>query len=138
MRLFLDANVLFSAAHGSGGRARALFLLARTGRCELYSSPHAIEEARRNIEIKYPEKYGDFDSLVSEVRVTAEAAPKNIAWAVEQSLPLEDAPILTAAVEAKTDLLVTGDRTHFGHLYCKSLRKVHVVSLAEALGQIMF
>ena len=32
MRLFLDANVIFSAAVSPGGRARGLFRLARHGR----------------------------------------------------------------------------------------------------------
>jgi predicted nucleic acid-binding protein len=137
MRLFLDANVVFSAAHSPDGRARALFRLARKGQCELLSSPHAIEEARRNIRIKYPEKSDDLEALVSELHVTPEATPPAVAWARKQSLPLEDAPILAAAVEAAADLLVTGDRTHFGRFFGKSLRGVGIATPAKALRKLL-
>lgn len=137
MRLFLDANVIFSGAYSPNGRARALFLLARQGRCELLSSPHAIEEARRNIQLKYPDKSEDLDSLISELVVTAEATSANVAWALEQSLQLEDAPVLAAAVDAGAELLVTGDRTHFGRMYGHSLQGVTVITPADALALIM-
>jgi predicted nucleic acid-binding protein len=137
MRLFLDANVIFSAAHSPNGRARALFLLARQSRCELLSSPHAIEEARRNIRLKYPDESEAFGSLVSELSVTAEATPAGAEWALEQSLPPEDAPVLAAAVEARADLLVTGDRTHFGHLFGKSRRGVKVTRPVDALAEVI-
>jgi predicted nucleic acid-binding protein len=137
MRLFLDANVLFSAAHSPDGRARVLFTLTRLDRCDLLSSPHAIEEARRNLQLKYPDDLAELEELVSDLVVTSEANPANVAWAIAQSLPREDAPILAAAVEAKADLLVTGDRTHFGSMYGKSRRGVKVVSPAQALAQLL-
>ena len=52
-------------------------------------------------------------------------------------LPPEDAPILAAAVQAKADLLVTGDRSHFGHLFRKTVRGVRVESLADALARLL-
>jgi predicted nucleic acid-binding protein len=137
MHLFLDANVLFSAAHSPDGRARALFNLARLKRCDLFSSPHAIEEARRNIQLKYADDAPELEKLISDLVVTTEAKPESVAWAIAQSLPSEDAPILAAAVEAKVDLLVTGDRTHFGQMYGKSRRGVKIVSLAQALALLL-
>ncbi|UFP94344.1 PIN domain-containing protein [Gloeobacter morelensis] len=137
MRLLLDANVIFTAAHNPDGRAMGLFLLARLGRCTLLSSPHALEEARRNLLVKYPEKFAAFGQLVLEVTVVSEATAEEIAWATEQALPEKDAPILAAAVQARVDLLVTGDRTHFGHLYGKVLRGVEVVKPAQALARVM-
>ncbi len=135
MRLFLDANVLFSAAHSPHGRARALFTLARLKRCDLFSSPHAIEEAKRNLQLKYPDDSAELEELVSVLVVTSEAKPESVVWATDLSLPSEDAPILAAAVEAKVDLLVTGDRKHFGTMYGKSWRGVKVVSPAQALAE---
>ena len=137
MRLFLDANVLFSAAHSPDGRARALFTLARQKRCDLFSSPHAIEEARRNLQLKYPDDSTELDELVSDLVITSEANPENVAWAAAQSLPSEDAPILAAAVEAKVDMLVTGDRKHFGSMYGKFQRGVKVVSPAQGLAKLL-
>ena len=137
MRLFLDANVIFSAAHNPDGRARGLFILARRGRCILLTSPHALEKVRRNIQLKYPARSTDLDALIRELSVVAEATAVNVAWAMDQSLVLKDAPILAAAVQAQAELLVTGDRTHFGHLHGKTLRGVEVVTPAEALARAM-
>jgi hypothetical protein len=92
---------------------------------------------RRNIQLKYPEKSEDLELLISGLIVKAEATAAIVAWALEQSLPLEDAPILAAAIDARADLLVTGDRTHFGRLYGRSMQGTTVVTPADALAQIM-
>lgn len=112
-----------------------LFFLARLGRCSLLSSPYALEEARRNLSLKYPEKFAAFGPLVMEMAVVPEATTALTIWATEQALPAKDAPILAAAVQARVDLLVTVDRTHFGHLYGKVLRGVEIVTPAQALAR---
>jgi len=137
MRLFLDANVIFSAAHNSAGNARGLFQLAQQQRCELVTSPYALEEAQRNILLKYPDRAGEFEHLLPVLTVAAEALPDRVAWAVAQCIPVKDAPILAAAVQSQVDLLVTGDRTHFGHLYGQVLQKVVITTPAAALDQVL-
>ena len=52
-------------------------------------------------------------------------------------LPAKDAPILAAAVEAGAELLVTGDRAHFGALYGRTFGSTEVVSLAEGLARLL-
>ena len=137
MRLFLDANVLFSAARNAGGRAAALFDLARRGYCALIVSPHAIEEARRNLELKHPEVLPRLERLLRTVVVCPECPPENAAWARSQTLPDKDAPILGAAARAGAGLLVTGDRTHFGHLYGQAFRGVLIATTAEARSRLL-
>ena len=137
MRLFLDANVLFTAAHNPDGRAAAIALLAQAGACTLVSSPHALEEARRNLRIKYPSATDALERLVALASLGPEAPSKDVAWALEQGLPLKDAPILAAAVQARCDVLVTGDRTHFGPLSGRRFRGVEVLPLAEALDRLL-
>jgi predicted nucleic acid-binding protein len=137
VRLFCDANVLFTAAHNTGGRSAALGNLASHGRCQLTASPHAVEEARRNLEIKYPHAIPRLEELLRVVTVCAECPPEKAEWARAHSLPDKDAPILGAAAHCRADLLVTGDRTHFGHLYGKSLGGVLIVTPAEALRLVM-
>lgn len=137
MRLFLDANVLFTAAHNPDGRAAALFALARQGTCELLSSPHALEEARRNLKLKYPGTAGALEGLLVQVAIEREASSRLVTWALGQGLPSKDAPILAAAVHARADVLVTGDRTHFGPLYGRSFEGVLVLSPAEALARLL-
>ena len=137
MRVFLDANVLFTAAHSPDGRAAAIALLAQAGACTLVSSPHALEEARRNLRLKHPAAVAALDRLVATLAVEPEAPSDDVAWALEQGLPLKDAPILAAAAHARCDVLVTGDRTHFGALYGRRLRGVEVLSPAESLARIL-
>lgn len=137
MRLFLDANILFSAAHRETGSVRIFFHLAKAGACELVSSPYAIDEARRNVARKYPERLPDLEALIAQLRVCPEATAENIAWAAEQRLPRKDAPILAAAVQAGAKLLVTGDHTDFGHLYGQTLRGTQVLAPIAAIELVI-
>lgn len=52
MRVFLDANVLFTAAHNPGGKAAFVITLGSEGLFLLSTSAYAREEARRNLERK--------------------------------------------------------------------------------------
>ena len=135
MRLFLDANVVFSAAHNPRGNARELFGLASQGHCELVTSAYALEEARRNIALKYPECVPVIAELASALHLVAEA--KEGAGADEHGLPGKDAPILSAAIAARVALLVTGDQRHFGPLFSKVVGGVEVVKPAEALSRLL-
>jgi len=135
VRLFLDANVLFTAAHNPEGRSAAIFQLARAGVCRLVTSPHALEETRRNLRLKYPGAVDALERLVELAAVEPEAPPTDVAWAEEQELPLKDAPILAAAAQARCDVLVTGDRGHFGSLYGRRVRGVEVLTPADALAR---
>lgn len=137
MRLFLDANILFSAAHRESGSVRVFFQLAAAGICELVSSPFAVDEARRNIARKYPDRSTDLEMLVTRLGVCTEAVPDSVAWALAQQLPAKDAPILAAAVQAGARLLVTGDRKDFGHLYGKTLRGTLVLPPVAAIEWII-
>jgi predicted nucleic acid-binding protein len=137
VRLFLDANVLFTAAHNPNGRSAAFFQLARAGACALVSSPHALEEARRNLQLKFPTAAEALEQLLTLVAVEPEAPAKDVAWALEQGLSPKDAPILAAAARARCDVLATGDRRDFGHLYGRRLRGVEVLSPADALARLI-
>jgi len=137
MRLFLDANILFIAAHRQSGSVRIFFDLADAGLCELVSSPYAIDEARRNVARKYPERLADLELLVARLDVCAEATSGNIAWGLAQQLPAKDAPILAATVQAGAALLITGDQRDFGHLFGTTLRGTRVLPPLTAIEWIL-
>lgn len=137
-RLLLDANVLFSACISPQGRAAALVALAHHNLCELLASPHVVQEARRNLESRYPERAAHLEEVLEIVAMVPEAPAALATWALEQGLPDQDAPVLAAAVQARVDALVTGDRTHFGALFGRTLRGVRVVPLSAALTLIGF
>jgi predicted nucleic acid-binding protein len=136
VKLFLDANVLFAAAISPEGRAQALFVLAEAGYGTLLTSSFATEEARRNITRKYPKARGRLETLLSHCQVVPEGSAARITWASEY-LPAKDAPILAAAVGFQADLLVTGDRAHFGALYGHRFENTEIVTLAEGLARLL-
>ena len=137
MRVFLDANVISAAAHWPQGRARALFRLAVAGRCELVASEHTILEARRNLVLKSPQGAETLDALLKSVERVAEAGPRTVEAAAGHELQDSDAPILAAAIAAGADFLVTGDRTHFGHIFGSEVGGVRIASPAEALETVL-
>ena len=137
MRVFIDANVLFAAAISPEGRSAALFLLAERGLCELVISPYAVTEARRNVEARYADALGRLERLLRNVTTVPEAAPSRVAWARRQGLPEEDAPILAAAADAGAEVLVTGDRAHFGPLFGHTIGGVRVLRLADTLNLVL-
>lgn len=53
-RVFFDSNVLFTAAHNPSGKAALVIELGVRGHWELVTSAHAFEEARRNLDLKFP------------------------------------------------------------------------------------
>jgi predicted nucleic acid-binding protein len=112
MRVFLDANVLFAAAHNPEGKAALLVDLARDGLVELCTCALAVEEARRNLEEKFPEGLAALDRLMGPVRLV----PTRVQGPVPEVLPSKDRPILLSATGAGATHLVTGDIRHFGPL----------------------
>ena len=134
MRIFLDANILFSAAKSAGAIRRMLELLLDAGH-ECWVDGLVVAEARRNLELKAPGSLADFDRLLARIRVAALRMPDP---ELDATLPVveKDRPILAAAIHLHCQALVTGDRTHFGELYGRSIRGVAVHSprsLAEEL-----
>jgi uncharacterized protein len=137
LRLFLDANVVFSAAHREEGRAQAIVALARAGHCTLLVSAHALEEARRNLVLKSRGHEPRLERLLAAAELVPEAPSALVAWACAQGLPSKDAPILAAAIHARADLLVTGDSRDFGPLFGRVLRGVKVATPAQALAAVL-
>jgi predicted nucleic acid-binding protein len=136
MQLFLDTNVIFAAAITPSGRAQRLFELATVGVCQLSTSPYALDEATRNIAAKYPQAQPRLTTLATQLGLVAETSDERVRWA-KTLLPPKDAPILAAAVLARVDLLVTGDKKHFAALYNRTLEGVMVVTPAEALRRVV-
>lgn len=128
-RVFLDANVLFSAAwlEGSG-----LARLWRLPGATLLSSRLAVAEAERNLDSD--ERRARLQSLVA--KLTLVDAPPEAALPAGVQLVAKDAPILLAAVEAGASHLLTGDQRHFGHLYGKSISGVKILTPATYLKSL--
>jgi predicted nucleic acid-binding protein len=137
MKLFLDANVIFTAAYSAQGLSRGLFRLAAAGKCSLCTSAFAHEEAFRNIHNKALQKLADLTILMKQVDILPEPHPKWVAWATALPLVQKDAPVLAAALQGKVGIFVTGDRRDFGHLFGRVLHGVKVLTPADALEAVV-
>ncbi|TAH34391.1 MAG: PIN domain-containing protein [Planctomycetota bacterium] len=134
MRIFLDANILFSAAKSDGAVRQLLDLLIAAGH-ECWVDAYVTEEARRNLDAKAPPGLPALNALLARVR-TAGVQPHAAASVAAAALPEKDRPVLAAANRLRCEALVTGDRTHFGDFYGRRIAGVTIHSprsLAEAL-----
>jgi predicted nucleic acid-binding protein len=136
MKLFLDANVIFTAAYSAQGLSRGLFRLAAVGKCALCTSAFAHEEAVRNIHNKVPEKLADLTVLMKQVDILPEPHPQWVIRVARLPLSGKDAPVLAAALQGNVDIFVTGDRRDFGHLFGQVLEGVKVLTPADALEAV--
>jgi len=134
VRVFLDANVLFSAAK-SDGAVRALVRLLLDRRHECWVDAYVVAEARRNLASKGPQAIELLDELLGRLHIAPTVAGAveaiELAW-----LPTKDRPVLAAAIGLRCDALVTGDRKHFGSAYGRQVGGVTIHSprsLAEAV-----
>jgi predicted nucleic acid-binding protein len=127
-KLFLDANILYSVAYGSPGLDR-LWQLAKKGHCELVASQYVIEEAKRNLDRQ--EHLDKLNGYLSKVSIVAEADP-SIPCPID--LPDKDSPVLMAAIAAKADYLLTGDMTHFGKYFGKTIMGVRISTARDCLS----
>ena len=121
MRIFVDANLLFSAAKSDGAVRRLLDLLLDAGH-ECRVDGYVTEEARRNLAAKAPGGLAVLETLVGRMQ---QAGTQHADRALEATLPLpeKDQPVLAAAIRHSCGVLVTGDRSHFGALFGTSLHE---------------
>lgn len=136
MRLFLDANVLFSAALSREGAASNLFAFAGAGACELVTSAFVVAEVTRNLRVKAPEALGRWERLITSVGVVVEADAR-LVDRIAVALPAKDRPVLAAALGCRATVLVTGDRRHFGSLFGRAIGGTVVLPPRAALDLLL-
>lgn len=113
MRVFLDANILFSAARTDGAIRRFLQML-RDGGHTLCVDDYVVTEARRNLERKGSASLSVLDELLRSMQFSPAMFPAH-PWAdVVDWLPVKDRPVLASAIRLRCDVLLTGDRADFG------------------------
>ena len=114
LRVFLDANVLFTAAYSPDGLSALLIEIGAAGRLVLLTSRLAIIEARRNLEVKRLKALPRLDRHLRAVEVVTEPSPRDVDRLTPDGLAPKDRPILAAAIVARATHFVTGDRRDFG------------------------
>ena len=121
MRVFLDANILFSGSL-RGSRVRA-FLEILLAHADCLTNDHAVEEAHRNLERKSPKSLRRLNALVRRCKPL-----QALVTDLPVVLPPKDVPILGGAIAGSATHLLTGDERDFGALYGKTIQGVKIVS----------
>ncbi len=134
MRVFLDANILFSAAYPRSRMGTFLLVLFRHARC--LANAYVAEEARRNLEAKCP---AGLPNLVAILKKCEFVHTLTVELGV--NLHAKDVPVLGGAIAGRATHLLTGDEQDFGSLFGKTISGVKVVSprmLADELVRQRF
>ena len=126
-RLFLDANVLFSAAYREGAGVTRLWRLPDT---VLVTSEYAVEEARRNL--SEAEQSQRLDQLLGDVERAPATTLDPSAWQGVE-LRAKDWPILGGAIVAGATHLITGDVRDFGKYFGQKVFGITVLPPADYL-----
>jgi len=127
-RLFLDANILFSAAYRPDAGVTRLWLLAGP---VLLTSDYAIEETRRNL--SEPSQLELLSELLRSVE-SYPAASLDPALRGDIERREKDWPILGGAVAARATHLITGDLRDFGPYFGTKLLGVMILRPADYLN----
>ncbi|MFM8360274.1 MAG: DNA-binding protein [Verrucomicrobiota bacterium] len=132
MKVFLDANILFSGSLRGARMCHLIKILLTRAHC--LTNGYAVEEARRNLALKFPESLPQLESLLAKCAMVPASSVE-----LEAMVKSKDMPILGGAVSGKASYLLTGDERDFGHLFGKTVQNVTVVSprmLAEEMVRL--
>ena len=130
MRVFLDANILFSASLPNSHLAE--FLGELQHHAVLLTNAYAAAEAERNITAKQPTRVAAHKKLVASL-----ARVPLLVFDPGVTLADKDRPILCGAISGSADYLLTGDKRDFGRLFGKTVRGVKVVNVQMLLAELV-
>jgi predicted nucleic acid-binding protein len=131
IRLFLDSNVLFTAAHNPEGKASLVIELAAGSHWEVVTSAYCLAEAQLNLERKHPSALGRLSEILRAVRLVPDVGGERC----ELLLPEKDRPVFAAARRCKATHFLTGDRQHFGPYMNKP--KVTMGMVIQTVGDFL-
>jgi hypothetical protein len=125
-RVFLDANILYSAAYHPLARMRRFWSMSHL---TLLTSTYAAGEAHRNLDTE--QQQSDLMMLLAAVEVADYTPAENDPRRASVPLPEKDIPIFLAAIDLGATHLLTGDSKHFGPLYGQRIHGVLILPPVE-------
>ena len=113
--LFFDSSALFAGIVSASGASRALLLLAEAGQVAITVSEQIMAETERAVAHKIPLALPDFREAIraTGLRIVRDPSPEEIEAYADIIAHQADVPIVVAAMQVKTDYLVTLNRRHF-------------------------
>ena len=128
-KLFLDANILFTATYSNTGASWAIFELAKKKKLKIVSSLYAVTEAQKNIITKAGEGFlVTFFKLVSILSTVDKSMPSAAeVLKFSEFIIAKDVPILASSFEQKVNFLITLDQKDFRNEKIKNLKLPFVI-----------
>jgi len=128
IRVFLDANILFSAAYRPDSGLLRLWDLADV---ELVVTSFVLLEAKVNLDDE--EQHERPEDLARRCTLAAEVGEGDARHREHHGLPEKARPVLWSAIDLECQYLVTGDKRHFGRLMGRTTEGVKVVLARDLL-----
>lgn len=112
MRVLIDTNILISASLSSTGTPYQAYVKAVTHPNHGMVCDQNIDELRRVYNRKFPHKIQALERFLALSLTVLEVVPTPAVDIYDEALVRDilDRPILRAAVQAKADVLITGDK----------------------------
>ena len=112
MRILIDTNVLISAALSANGTPFQAYIKATSYPNHGFICEQNVDEMKRIFNKKFPQRLESLNKFLSIALLTLELVPiptdENLSEL--QIRDVNDRPILRAAINAKADILLTGDK----------------------------
>lgn len=112
MRVLIDTNVLISAALNINSVPFQAYVKAASYPNHGLICEQNVDEMKRIFNKKFPNRISSLDKFLSTALLILELVPIPTSENTSelQIRDVNDRPILRAAIEAKTDILLTGDK----------------------------
>ncbi len=112
MRVLIDTNVLISAALNPTGVPSQAYQKAASYPNRGLICEQNVDELKRIFNKKFPNRLAALDKFLSTALLTLDLVPTPSDELATETLirDVKDRPILRAAIEARADVLLTGDK----------------------------
>lgn len=113
LNLFIDANIFIAAVASNTGGSFYLLKACQKGIYQAVTTKLILEEAKKNILLKLSEKaYQRFIKLIKSLPLEIQP-PGSLEEKQRGIITLKDEHVLAAALESRSDFLITLDKKHF-------------------------
>jgi putative PIN family toxin of toxin-antitoxin system len=114
IKILVDTNILVSAALFPGSVPDRAYAKAVTPPYKAVACDYSMDELRRVFDTKFPRRLREYERFVSLMALSVEVIPTPADDGRQEDenkiRDIKDRPILRAAIAAKADILITGDK----------------------------
>lgn len=112
MRVMIDTNIFISAALFPNGRVAAALMKALMPPYEPVVCDYVVDELHRKFREKFPDKMVELEAFLFTTlqSIKVVSTPEKETEAELKIRDVKDRPILRAALDAGSDLFLTGDK----------------------------